>query len=317
MDGLDRADIQRSSGDEHEFVNGISRYMKRKLIITADDYGMCEAVNQAIEECLAAGTLRATCVMTNMPAYSATTSLRQTFPNVSLGIHWTLTDGYPVLLPSQVPTLVTHDGGFLSVIELRRRWLKRQINVAELKDELRAQYKRFREVAGSPDFWNTHENFHVFPGLFATCVSLGQELCIPIMRCHRRYTVPRDYSLISYNLRYPLFYLKGWGIGRWSRHAERQGMLMPDGIIHMPGYEPTIASIEHVIKSLPWGTIHRPVELVIHPATTSNDRLFRLNADRRVHEYQIFKNADLVERLYQNNIEITDFRSLTGQYKSA
>src|SRR5262245_21309223 len=46
----------------------VSNIMHRKLIITADDYGMCEPVNQAIEECLAVGTVRATCVMTNMPA---------------------------------------------------------------------------------------------------------------------------------------------------------------------------------------------------------------------------------------------------------
>ena len=59
--------------------------MNRRLIITADDYGMCETVNQAIEECLAVGTVRATCVMTNMPAYSTAESLRKKFPQSSLG----------------------------------------------------------------------------------------------------------------------------------------------------------------------------------------------------------------------------------------
>ena len=42
--------------------------MSQRLIITADDYGLCEQVNQAIEECLSAGTVRATCVMANMPS---------------------------------------------------------------------------------------------------------------------------------------------------------------------------------------------------------------------------------------------------------
>jgi predicted glycoside hydrolase/deacetylase ChbG (UPF0249 family) len=284
--------------------------MERKLIITADDYGMCEAINKAIEECLAAGALRATCVMTNMPAYDAVASVRQTFPNVSLGIHWTLTDGRPVLPPSQVPTLVTRDGNFLSAMELRRRWLRRQINVAELNVELRAQYQRFREVAGSPDFWNTHENFHVLPGLFTTCVSLGRELHIPIMRCHRRFTIPRDYSLMSYNFRHPTYYVKGWGIGWWSRSAKRQGMLMPDGIVHMPGYEPAINSIEHAISRLPWSTINKAVELVIHPATTSNNKFFRLNAERRVHEYHVFKDPKLLSRLQQINVETVGFEAL-------
>jgi predicted glycoside hydrolase/deacetylase ChbG (UPF0249 family) len=284
--------------------------MKRKLIITADDYGMCEAVNHAIEECLAASALRATCIMMNMPTYSAAASLRQTFTEASLGIHWTLTEGCPVLPPSQVPTLVNSDGSFFSATELRRRWLRRQIKVAELKAELRTQYKRFCEVAGMPDFWNTHQNFHVLPGMFATCVALGRELHIPSMRCHRRFTIPRDYSLMSYNFRHPTYYVKGWGIGWWSRRAERQGMLMPDGLVHMPGYETAMNSIEHAINRLPWHTINKAVELVIHPATTSNNKFFRLNAERRVQEYHVFKDPKLLHRLQQINVETVGFEAL-------
>jgi predicted glycoside hydrolase/deacetylase ChbG (UPF0249 family) len=41
--------------------------LTRRVIVTADDYGMCDSVNQAIEACLHAGTVRATCVMINMP----------------------------------------------------------------------------------------------------------------------------------------------------------------------------------------------------------------------------------------------------------
>ena len=69
--------------------------MTRRLIITADDYGMCGSVNDAIEECLGAGTVRATCAMVNMPLFNATASLRHKFPGCSVGIHWTLTQGKP------------------------------------------------------------------------------------------------------------------------------------------------------------------------------------------------------------------------------
>lgn len=37
-----------------------------KLIITADDYGMCESVNRAVEACAAAGAVLSTNVMSNM-----------------------------------------------------------------------------------------------------------------------------------------------------------------------------------------------------------------------------------------------------------
>jgi predicted glycoside hydrolase/deacetylase ChbG (UPF0249 family) len=150
--------------------------MNRRLIITADDYGMCDAVNDAIEECLVSGAVRATCVMMNMPVYNRAARLRQQFAQASVGIHWTLTQGRPVLPPSQVPTLVGNNGDFQPSSVLRRRWATGRVRLSEIKAELRAQVARFCDIAGKPDFWNTHQNFHVFPGLFKACVALGQEL---------------------------------------------------------------------------------------------------------------------------------------------
>lgn len=40
--------------------------MSHKLIITADDYGMCQSVNRAIDECIKAKVVLSTNVMTNM-----------------------------------------------------------------------------------------------------------------------------------------------------------------------------------------------------------------------------------------------------------
>lgn len=69
----------------------------KQLIITADDYGMSRAVNDAIEAGMAAGLITTTNVMTNMPLYKEAKTLKDTFPNVSVGVHWTLSGaGKPV-----------------------------------------------------------------------------------------------------------------------------------------------------------------------------------------------------------------------------
>jgi chitin disaccharide deacetylase len=283
--------------------------MNRRLIITADDYGMCEAVNQAIEACLMAGAVRATCAMTNMPSFGRTVSLREKFPYSSLGIHWTLTEGRPILPPSQLPSLVDPDGRFHSHVQLRRRWIQRRINMTELKAELRAQYQRFCEVAGRPDFWNTHQNFHVWPGLFDVCVALGQELHIPAMRSHRRFTVPRTSTSTSYHLRHPLYWMKGRIIDRWANRVEAQGMLMPDGRIYTPGYGVDKASLEEVMRRLPWRSVKRAVEVIIHPATRVED-MFGALKESRVCEYQMFKDSGLVASLRQLGIEPVGFEGL-------
>ena len=170
--------------------------MKRNLIITADDYGMCEAVNHAIEECLIAGAVRSTCVMVNMQAFDPARHLRKNFPQVSIGIHWTLTEGTSVLPPSQIQSLVGEDDRFHNSSKLRRQWLKGRISVTELKAELRAQYQRFFELLGPPDFWNTHQNIHVFPGLFEVCLSTARELQMLINALSSPLYCPMEQHLI-------------------------------------------------------------------------------------------------------------------------
>ena len=284
--------------------------MNRKLIITADDYGMCDAVNEAIEQCLAAGTVRATCLMVNMPACDAAASLRSKFPHSSIGIHWNVTQGRPLLPASQVPTLVNADGSFQPASVLRRRWLTGKVKLAEIKAELRAQYHRSYELARVPDFWNTHQNFHVFPGLFEGCVVLGQELGIPAMRCHRRITVPRGTTPVRYHVSHPQYWLKGQVIAWWSARVEARGVLMPDGRVYMPGYGGGAARIEEVLARLPWNQVKKAVEFIIHPATTVREELFGGLTESRVVEYQTFRNPKLVERLRQSGVEPVGFEAL-------
>jgi chitin disaccharide deacetylase len=284
--------------------------MNRKLIITADDYGLCQSVNDAIEECLTAGAVRATCAMPNMPAFAAAAHIRAKFPQISLGIHWTLTEGRPVLARERIASLVRPDGQFYSPQQLRRRWLRGKIAVDDIRVELDAQYQRFITVAGEPDFWNTHQNFHVWPGLFSLCLTLARELKIPSMRCHRRFTVPRDRSATSHHMRHPVSWLKGKIINRWARSASRQGLLMPDGVIYMPGYTADRASVEEAILRLPWGSINTALELIVHPATTSEEPLFHSLTERRLLEYCMLKDTRLKNRLHLLGIESVNFQAL-------
>jgi predicted glycoside hydrolase/deacetylase ChbG (UPF0249 family) len=288
--------------------------MTRRLIVTADDYGMCDSVNQAIEECMAAGTVKATCVMINMPANRQTASLRERFPHCSLGIHWTLTEGRPVLSPFHIPSLVQADGTFYRALQLRRQWSRRAINVSELKAELRAQYERFCTAAGQPDFWNTHENFHVWPGLFTICVTLGQELHIPAMRSHRRFTIPRSQSATVYHWRHPLYWMKGRVIGQWARRVEAQGMLMPDGRVYMPGYGVDKVSLEDVMRRLQWRSVKKAVEIIIHPAIQVEE-MFGTLTESRIREYEMYKDPALATSLLRLGIEPAGFEVL--QHASA
>lgn len=283
--------------------------MNRRLIVTADDYGMCDSVNEAIEECLAAGTVKVTCVMINMPANERTASLRTRFPHCSLGIHWNLTEGRPILPAVQIPSLVQADGTFHPALQLRRRWSQRRINVGEVQAELRAQHARFCDVAGSPEFWNTHQNFHVWPGLFNVCVAVGRDLGIAAMRSHRRFMVPRAQTARGYYWRHPLFWVKGLVIGRWASRVAAQGTLMPDGRVYMPGYGADPAALEEVVGRLPWGSVKKAVELIIHPATRV-EAMFGALTESRLREYAMYREPGLARSLMRLGVEPVGFEIL-------
>ena len=287
--------------------------MIKRLIITGDDYGLCAPVNEAIEECLAAGTMGATCVMTNMPACDAAAALRRKFPGKSIGLHWNITQGRPVLDPAEVPSLVDGSGQFAG--PLRRSWLLGRVNPEEIRAELAAQYKRFQKLAGAADFWNTHQNVHVFPGLFPLFVSLGRELKIPAMRSHARFTLPARGSVAAYHVRHPAYWLKGRVIRRWSNEARAAGTRMPDGRLYLPGYQPGSYTLTVLLERVPWRDVHTALELVIHPAKALDKKLFGGLTDSRLREYEAFRDPKLVARLKHSGVRLVGFDAL-GNYSS-
>jgi predicted glycoside hydrolase/deacetylase ChbG (UPF0249 family) len=281
-----------------------------KLIVTADDYGLCEAVNRGVEECLAAETVRATCVMANMPAYDAAWLLRQKYPHASIGIHWNVTQGRPVLSIKKVSSLVNQDGRFYNSSELRRRWWLGKVRPDELQAELRAQFDRLRELIGTPDFWNTHQNVHVFPGLFRTFVDFAKQLGVRAMRSHCRLTVPPAETEFSYNLKHPRYWIKGQVIGWWSARATMRGAIMPDARAYAPGYSSPERMIEEVARRVPWHRVKSAVEVAIHPATEIVESLFGSLTQSRRAEYETFKDPMLKKRLQGMGVETVGFEAL-------
>lgn len=282
--------------------------MTKSLIITADDYGLCAAVNRAIEECLTAGSLGAVCVMANMPSAGDAARLRRQFPGCSVGIHWNLTQGRPILPPAEVATLVDDGGNFTA--DLRSRWLARRVAGSEVGAELRAQYRRLRDLVGAIEFWNSHQNIDAFPGLFQLFVEVGAELQIAALRSHRRFTVPRDHSAARYLLRHPIFWLKGRLLARWSAAAQARGLRLPDGRAHLPGQSTDWTLLERLAERLPWQQISGAIEWVVHPATEADDPLLGALRQARRRDYDLLRQPALRDRLHNLGLRSVSFAAL-------
>src|SRR5579859_346936 len=83
-----------------------------RLIVTADDFGLHEAVNEAVERGYRDGVLRAASLMVTAPAVADAVARAKRIPGLAVGLHLVLADGQSALAPSRIPALVDARGRF-------------------------------------------------------------------------------------------------------------------------------------------------------------------------------------------------------------
>ena len=279
----------------------------KKLIITADDYGMSPAVNQAIDEGIAAGLITSTNVMMNMPVCAEAARLRET--GASVGLHWVLSCGAPVLPREQIPSLVADNGKFYEYPEFRARYRKGLIRNEDIKRELLAQYEKFTDLVGTPDYWNTHQNAHVDFGIFALFVDTAARLNIRRMRSHQRIYVTGSGKGGSRPLLWRMTEpLKARMLDCWHRNAHKKGIASPEGLIVALNRADTDFP-DYLFPNIRWGR-HELGEYVIHPATACDSPYFGQLTDKRIREYRLFTSDTTRRVLKACGIELVSFDAL-------
>jgi len=132
----------------------------RLLIINADDFGMCNATNQAIMGALKAGVVRSTTLMVPCPWARFAMRFLADHPEIPFGVHLTaICDGdyyrwQPVTSREKVPTLVDKSGYFYT-FEHMQEYLA-QVSLDELELEFRAQIEVVLAAGLQPDHLDWH-----------------------------------------------------------------------------------------------------------------------------------------------------------------
>lgn len=277
----------------------------KKLIITADDYGMSESINEAIDEGIDAGLITSTNVMTNMPFYKEAIKLKDK-KNISVGLHWVLACGKPILPADEIPTLVLPNGEFYSYQEFRQRLRKKQISFIDIKKELIAQYDLYYELMGQPDYWNTHQNTHVDFGIYRLFVDTAVELGINKMRSHQRIYVKRSSDTQKMPLKWRILEpVKSKMLDAWQKNAHKKGISSPDGLIVCLNNS-DINNLEYLFKNISWK--NKTVgEYVIHPASKNDSPYFGKIIEQRIKEYEMFTSSITKEMIEKADIELIKY----------
>jgi chitin disaccharide deacetylase len=156
---------------------------QKYLIVTADDFGLHQAVNVAVEKASRARIVNAASLMVSAPAAADAVRRARQLPQLGVGLHIVLADGRPTLEPKQIPALLDSHGNFGNRMLLQGvRFFALPAVRAQLEAEIRAQFAAFARTGLTLDHVNTHKHFHFHPTVLSILLRVGKEYGSPPMR---------------------------------------------------------------------------------------------------------------------------------------
>lgn len=162
------------------------------LIVNADDFGYFDHVSDGILDCIDAGAVTATGVMTNSPAFANQAARLKERAQVDVGVHLTLTAGTP-LTAAMADSLSKWGGRFPSKWSVIKAVLARHVSSQSVHAEWQRQIERCISMGLRPVFLNSHEHLHMLPSLYEQVEKLATEFGIR----HVRRSLPESLSMSS------------------------------------------------------------------------------------------------------------------------
>jgi hopanoid biosynthesis associated protein HpnK len=157
------------------------------VTFSADDFGLTESVNEAVEHAYREGVLDAASLMISAPAAADAISRARRNPGLRVGLHVVAVEGPPALPPHRIPALVDADGRFPS--DQLRLGLRYAFNPAarrQLAAEIRAQFQAFAATGLALDHANAHKHMHLHPFVGRLLIDIGRAFGL------RRIRVPAE-----------------------------------------------------------------------------------------------------------------------------
>ncbi|MHB8815034.1 MAG: hopanoid biosynthesis-associated protein HpnK [Steroidobacteraceae bacterium] len=156
------------------------------LIVTADDFGLHQSVNRAVEQAARDGVLSAASLMVGAPAAADAVHRARELPRLSVGLHVVLADGWSVLPQRSIPALVDAQGRFgNNMVRDGVRFFALAGVRRQLEAEIRAQFQAFADTGLPLDHVNAHKHFHLHPTLLEMLLRIGGEFGMPAVRLPR------------------------------------------------------------------------------------------------------------------------------------
>lgn len=271
--------------------------LSKKLIINADDYGLCPEVNEAVEKIAAAGRLGGASILVNGKSFDSAIQFLQNNPQMSAGIHLNVIEGTPSAPMNTVQSLLGGENCFLGFRGLMRRWILHPLRVRrEIEIEWRAQIRRLQSAGIKISHADSHQHFHAFPFAFSIALRLCEEFKIPFLRLPNEHRNSSIRGASSLSIRASLKTARLIAPPSKIRHND-----------HFLGFERAgnydLASLVEDVKSLKEGV----TELALHPSVRDN---FPYAGLRGQAELMAVLDDSFIEMLIAEKIELIAWNKL-------
>lgn len=279
----------------------------QKLIITADDYGMCDLVDKAIDSGIENGMITTTNVMLNMESLQNAKDLRERYPNISIGVHWNVTTGRPICDPKKIPSLVDENGDFWSIGVFKKKYSKGQISAIDLERELEAQYSLFEKTCGKADYWNTHENSSLHFKAFKVFARVAKRHGITATRTFQR--VYFDKIGLGFKQKTREWLVKNFFQVWFSRI--RKTFTMPSA--RVVSFDKISKTQDNILLNALKKDGRDYIEVVFHPALNSDGPtpvFFGNISTERIKEYEFVSSPAVYESYVSAGIEFVNFSDI-------
>lgn len=281
--------------------------------MNADDFGLTAGVNRAIVEAHQRGIVTSTTLMANSLAFDEAVRLAKADSQWSVGCHVVLLNGYALIAPSRIRSLLAATNGQAfrdGVAGFALRALAGRIDSEQVEAETTAQIRKLQSHGLTVSHVDTHKHTHMFPAALRGILRAARTCGITAIR-NPFEVVAANFARAQRGLwkRYAQVKTLRGLAGSFRRAVSKAGLKTPDGtlgIVATGHLNPDL--FRNIADHMPEGTW----EFVCHPGYVDTDldgvrtRLRR----QREEELAVLTSADARKALEGRGIELISYRQL-------
>ncbi|MCW5977376.1 MAG: hopanoid biosynthesis-associated protein HpnK [Bryobacteraceae bacterium] len=266
----------------------------RRLIVTADDFGLDAPVNDAVERAHRDGILTCASLMVSAPAAADAIARARRLPSLGVGLHLTVVRGRPALPPADVPDLVDANGELpTNLVQAGFRFFFLPRVRRQLEQEIRAQFEAFRATRLPLDHVTVHNHMHLHPTVLGLLLRIGPAYGMRAIR------IPDE--------RGGGLALRPW-IALLRARARAAGLCFNDATLGLrDSGAMDSARVARLLRNVPHGV----TEMYFHPATARTPYIERELPGYRIEdEFRALIDPDVRRAVEASGARLIAFRDL-------